>query len=154
MKNKISQINALAVPAFTELLGGVFEHSPWIAERAAAKRPFADRAALPWGHVELTYDFAGETVASLTREVTYLRETVARLRAASHSTHAAPAPRLRIHKLLPAIDIVNRPRQRRIRHDMHRQSRDVVRHHNAPDRHRGPKLIPPVIEFFAQQRCR
>ncbi len=43
---------------------------------------------------ELTYDFAGETVASLTREVTYLRETVARLRAASHSTHTAPAPRL------------------------------------------------------------
>ena len=42
---------------------------------------------------ELTYDFAGETVASLTREITYLRETVARLRAASHATHAAPAPR-------------------------------------------------------------
>ena len=34
---------------------------------------------------ELTYDFAGETVASLTREVAYLRETVAHLRAAVHA---------------------------------------------------------------------
>lgn len=34
---------------------------------------------------ELTYDYAGETVASLTREVAYLRATVARLR-------GAPAP--------------------------------------------------------------
>ena len=37
---------------------------------------------------ELAYDFDGETVASLTREVAYLRETVARLRAATH-----PGPR-------------------------------------------------------------
>jgi hypothetical protein len=34
---------------------------------------------------ELSYDFAGETVASLTREVAYLRETVAHLRAAVHA---------------------------------------------------------------------
>jgi hypothetical protein len=34
---------------------------------------------------EMAYDFAGETVESLTREVTYLRETVARLRAAVHA---------------------------------------------------------------------
>lgn len=37
---------------------------------------------------EMAYDFDGETVASLTREVAYLRETVARLRAATH-----PGPR-------------------------------------------------------------
>ncbi|MDT7743786.1 MAG: hypothetical protein QOE59_2864 [Actinomycetota bacterium] len=45
---------------------------------------------------ELTYDFAGETVASLTREVAYLRETVAHLRAAVHAgasrTTARPGP--------------------------------------------------------------
>lgn len=34
---------------------------------------------------ELSYDYAGETLASLTREVAYLRATVARLR-------GAPAP--------------------------------------------------------------
>jgi hypothetical protein len=42
---------------------------------------------------ELAYDFAGETVASLTREVTYLRETVAHLRAAVRATSTPrPAP--------------------------------------------------------------
>jgi len=38
---------------------------------------------------EMSYDFDGETVASLTREVAYLRATVARLRGVAH----APAPR-------------------------------------------------------------
>ncbi|MGB8436930.1 MAG: 2-oxo-4-hydroxy-4-carboxy-5-ureidoimidazoline decarboxylase, partial [Burkholderiales bacterium] len=31
---------------FVAALGGVFEHSPWIAERAFASRPFADTGAL------------------------------------------------------------------------------------------------------------
>ena len=31
---------------FTAAVGPVFEHSPWIAERAAARRPFASLAAL------------------------------------------------------------------------------------------------------------
>lgn len=31
---------------FVAALGGVFEHSPWVAERAFAGRPFADTAAL------------------------------------------------------------------------------------------------------------
>lgn len=35
---------------------------------------------------ELAYDFDGETIASLTREVAYLRETVARLRAVAHAS--------------------------------------------------------------------
>lgn len=34
-------LNALDQPAFTEALGAVFEHSPWVAERAWAKGPFA-----------------------------------------------------------------------------------------------------------------
>jgi hypothetical protein len=42
---------------------------------------------------ELTYDFAGETVASLTREVAYLRETVAHLRAAVHAGGSRAAVR-------------------------------------------------------------
>lgn len=43
---------------------------------------------------ELSYDFAGETVASLTREVAYLRETVAHLRAAVHAGPSRPAVRV------------------------------------------------------------
>lgn len=46
MGNKIDQINRLPDEAFTALLGGIFEHSPWVAERAAKHRPFAGRAAL------------------------------------------------------------------------------------------------------------
>ena len=46
MRADIGQINALPEADFTALLGGIFEHSPWIAERAAKHRPFADREAL------------------------------------------------------------------------------------------------------------
>ena len=48
MSNKITlqQLNALDTAAFTRLLGAIFEHSPWVAERAAIKRPFATLPAL------------------------------------------------------------------------------------------------------------
>ena len=44
---------------------------------------------------EMSYDFDGETVASLTREVAYLRATVARLRGVGAGVGVAhlPAPR-------------------------------------------------------------
>ena len=42
----IAEINAMSAEAFLAALGAVFEHSPWIAERAFRARPFADRAAL------------------------------------------------------------------------------------------------------------
>ena len=35
-------INAMTAQAFLGALGGVFEHSPWIAEGALATRPFAN----------------------------------------------------------------------------------------------------------------
>ncbi|MDD7936490.1 hypothetical protein [Actinomycetospora straminea] len=41
---------------------------------------------------EMSYDFDGETVASLTREVAYLRATVARLRGVARPT-VLPLPR-------------------------------------------------------------
>jgi len=42
----LSHINGLDEEAFVQLLGGVFEHSPWVAQRAFERRPFASRAAL------------------------------------------------------------------------------------------------------------
>ena len=42
----LNGINALAREGFTARLGGIFEHSPWVAERAWDARPFADVAAL------------------------------------------------------------------------------------------------------------
>jgi 2-oxo-4-hydroxy-4-carboxy-5-ureidoimidazoline decarboxylase len=37
----LTELNGLPQPEFVALLGGVFEHSPWVAERAARARPFA-----------------------------------------------------------------------------------------------------------------
>jgi beta-ureidopropionase / N-carbamoyl-L-amino-acid hydrolase len=42
----LEQLNALAPAQFAATLGGVFEHSPWVAQRAAAGRPFASRLQL------------------------------------------------------------------------------------------------------------
>ncbi len=36
----------MPVERFVALLGAIFEHSPWVAERAASARPFGSRAEL------------------------------------------------------------------------------------------------------------
>jgi 2-oxo-4-hydroxy-4-carboxy-5-ureidoimidazoline decarboxylase len=42
----IDEINALDQNAFVEKIGWVFEHSPWVAERAWSRRPFASIGAM------------------------------------------------------------------------------------------------------------
>ena len=42
----LDRLNALSEADFTAALGDIFEHSPWVAQAAAAKRPFATLAAL------------------------------------------------------------------------------------------------------------
>ena len=42
----IEALNAMSVQDFTSALASIFEHSPWVAARAAAQRPFAGREAL------------------------------------------------------------------------------------------------------------
>lgn len=42
----LDALNAATEPEFVAAVGPVFEHSPWIAARAAAGRPYASRAAL------------------------------------------------------------------------------------------------------------
>jgi 2-oxo-4-hydroxy-4-carboxy-5-ureidoimidazoline decarboxylase len=42
----LAALNAADRAAFVALLAGVYEHSPWVAERAWNARPFADRNAL------------------------------------------------------------------------------------------------------------
>ena len=42
----LEHLNALDTPAFTATLADIFEHAPWVAEAAAARRPFATIAAL------------------------------------------------------------------------------------------------------------
>jgi N-carbamoyl-L-amino-acid hydrolase len=42
----LDQINSASMADFVALLDGTYEHSPWVAEAAAAQRPFATLAAL------------------------------------------------------------------------------------------------------------
>ena len=42
----LAEVNAMDQPAFVDALGGIFEHSPWVAERAFPDRPFANVPAL------------------------------------------------------------------------------------------------------------
>jgi 2-oxo-4-hydroxy-4-carboxy-5-ureidoimidazoline decarboxylase len=46
MRTTMDEINAMSADGFTALLGGVYEHSPWIAAAAAERRPFADAEAM------------------------------------------------------------------------------------------------------------
>jgi 2-oxo-4-hydroxy-4-carboxy-5-ureidoimidazoline decarboxylase len=42
----LAEVNGLAQAEFVARLGGIYEHSPWVAERAFAARPFASLDAL------------------------------------------------------------------------------------------------------------
>jgi 2-oxo-4-hydroxy-4-carboxy-5-ureidoimidazoline decarboxylase len=42
----LAAVNALSAEAFVDRFGGVFEHSPWVAEGAADRRPWATLADL------------------------------------------------------------------------------------------------------------
>jgi N-carbamoyl-L-amino-acid hydrolase len=42
----LSSLNSCHPPAFVDALRGIYEHSPWIPERACGQRPFATPAAL------------------------------------------------------------------------------------------------------------
>lgn len=42
----LAELNSLSCHDFTQAIGSVFEHSPWIAEAAWARRPFASVEAL------------------------------------------------------------------------------------------------------------
>jgi OHCU decarboxylase len=46
-------LNTCDVAKFTETLHGIYEHSPWIPQRAAANRPFSNLTALKLALVEI-----------------------------------------------------------------------------------------------------
>ena len=46
MKIDLSELNCCSPAQFVAVCGPLFEHSPWIAERAATLRPFATRQVL------------------------------------------------------------------------------------------------------------
>jgi 2-oxo-4-hydroxy-4-carboxy-5-ureidoimidazoline decarboxylase len=84
----LEALNAMDQPSFTNAVGWIFEHSPWVAERAWAVRPFTDIAAL---HREMVRQVEA---ASPEEQLTLLRAhpdlgTRAKLTRASASEQAA-----------------------------------------------------------------
>ena len=53
MRTRLETLNEMPVEKFVESVGWVFEHSPWVALRAAVERPFADAEALHAAMVRL-----------------------------------------------------------------------------------------------------
>jgi len=49
MAIKLSELNVCPAPRFVAICGPFFERSPWIAERAASRRPFTSREELHRG---------------------------------------------------------------------------------------------------------
>jgi N-carbamoyl-L-amino-acid hydrolase len=63
----LDQLNAATPAEFTALLDGTYEHSPWIAERAAAARPFATLSALKQAMVQVVQDAGPDAQLALIR---------------------------------------------------------------------------------------
>lgn len=63
----LEQLNTASAEEFTRLLDGTYEHSPWIAAEAAAKRPFATLTALKRALVEVVRDSGRERQLALIR---------------------------------------------------------------------------------------
>lgn len=67
MRIPLSEINAVSAGQFVAQLGNVFEHSPWVAERAASMRPFPDVAALHAAMTGVLAAASGEEQLALIR---------------------------------------------------------------------------------------
>ncbi len=63
----LDQLNAAGRADFVALLDGLYEHSPWIAEAAWAKRPFSTLAQLERALVEVVRDAGAEPQLALIR---------------------------------------------------------------------------------------
>jgi beta-ureidopropionase / N-carbamoyl-L-amino-acid hydrolase len=63
----LEQLNAAGTAEFVALLDGVYEHSPWIAARAAVARPFGSLAALKLALVRAVREAGREAQLALIR---------------------------------------------------------------------------------------
>jgi len=87
MALNLATLNAMDRDAFVAALGGIFEHSPWVAEAAWAARPFADVAALQDAMVGAVDAADAETQLALLRAHPDLAGKAARAGALTeHST--------------------------------------------------------------------
>jgi 2-oxo-4-hydroxy-4-carboxy-5-ureidoimidazoline decarboxylase len=84
----IETVNRMDRKAFVDAFGGVFEHSPWIAERAWAARPFASPAALHAAMIEVVRAAAPEERLRLLNAHPELAGQEARTRAMTQDSTA------------------------------------------------------------------
>src|SRR5690349_24850727 len=63
----LDRLNAASQAEFTRLLDGTYEHSPWIAERAWAARPFSTLAQLKLALANVVRDAGREAQVALVR---------------------------------------------------------------------------------------
>ena len=63
----LQALNDATPDDFVRLLDGTYEHSPWIAEAAAARRPFATLAAMKRAFIEVVRDAGRERQLALVR---------------------------------------------------------------------------------------
>ena len=63
----LEQINTATARDFVSLLDGTYEHSPWIAERAAAQRPFASLVHLKLALAQVVRESGREAQLALIR---------------------------------------------------------------------------------------
>lgn len=64
----IDQINNTSTREFIEILGGIFEHSPWIAEKAAKSKPFSSLQQLYKEMVKIVESSSNELKLTLIQE--------------------------------------------------------------------------------------
>jgi 2-oxo-4-hydroxy-4-carboxy-5-ureidoimidazoline decarboxylase len=55
----LETVNAMSREVFVASFGDIAEHSPWVAEKAAERRPYADRRAMAEAFIDAVFD-AGE----------------------------------------------------------------------------------------------
>lgn len=67
MKMTIDQINELSREQFVELLGTIFEQSPWVAAAVWKDRPFASREALHTAMINIVRESRVDTIIDLVR---------------------------------------------------------------------------------------
>ncbi|XVJ68667.1 MAG: 2-oxo-4-hydroxy-4-carboxy-5-ureidoimidazoline decarboxylase [Rhizobacter sp.] len=67
MSPTLQHLNTLDQVGFTALLGGIYEHSPWIAEQAWSSRPFHSLAQLKSALVQVVRNAPTETQLALIR---------------------------------------------------------------------------------------
>jgi 2-oxo-4-hydroxy-4-carboxy-5-ureidoimidazoline decarboxylase len=74
----LDQLNACDQAAFMAAVGNVFEHAPWVAERACAARPFGSIAALHGAMMQAVRDAPREKQLAFLRGHPELAGKVAR----------------------------------------------------------------------------